>query len=90
MQNQNNLHNVILEMQKMGLDAIEVYNNRQNKTQQTVLKKFAKKHGFMITGGSDFHQKLGCCENKNLAMVLGKCLKQSKISKKIYKNKKNI
>ena len=90
LKNQSHLHNVILEMQKMGLDAIEVYNNRQNKTQQTVLKKFAKKHGFMITGGSDFHQKLGCCENKNLAMVLGKHLKQSKISKKIYKNKKNI
>lgn len=86
LQTQNNLHSVILKMQKMGLDAIEVYNNRQTAKQKNQLKHFAKKYGLAITGGSDFHQKLGTTENKHLATVLGKTLKQSKVSKKIYKN----
>ena len=86
LQTQNSLQSVILKMQQMGLDAIEVYNNRQTAKQKNQLKHFAKKYGFAITGGSDFHQKIGASENKHLATVLGKTLKQSKISKKIYKN----
>ena len=73
-------------MQQMGLDAIEVYNNRQDKTQQKQLKKFATKNNFLITGGSDFHQKIGQAETKDFAKVLNKTLTKSKISKKIYQN----
>lgn len=83
---EKHLQIVILQMQQMGLDAIEVYNNRQDKTQQKQLKKFATKNNFLITGGSDFHQKIGQAETKDFAKVLNKTLTKSKISKKIYQN----
>ena len=86
---EKHLKTIILRMQQMGLDAIEVYNNRQDKTQQKQLKKFAIKNNFLITGGSDFHQKIGQTETKNFAKVLNKTLTQSKISKKIYQNSEN-
>lgn len=54
----------------MGLDGLEVFNNRQSLTEERQLLEFANVNNLIITGGSDYHSKIGCNETK----MLGKCL----------------
>ncbi len=39
----------------LGLDGIEVWHPSANEEQQRALQQTAKKHGLLMTGGSDFH-----------------------------------
>ena len=45
----------ILELQKMGLDGVEVYYPGYSRNFTLKLKKLAKQFGLSISGGSDFH-----------------------------------
>ena len=64
------LQEAIIHLQELGLDAIEVYNNRQTLEDEDELLNFAKSQNLLITGGSDYHSKIGSNETK----TLGKCL----------------
>lgn len=43
------------ELIPLGLDGVEVWHPENSPTQQELLKKTAKKHHLVMTGGSDFH-----------------------------------
>lgn len=43
------------ELIPLGLDGVEVWHPENTPEQQELLKKIAKKHGLIMTGGSDFH-----------------------------------
>lgn len=49
------LHNVIRELSKIGLDGIEVFNNMALPNEMEYLRRLADELGLVITGGSDFH-----------------------------------
>lgn len=49
------LRNIIIELQKAGLDGIEVYNNMAQPEEMEFLRRLALEHGALISGGSDFH-----------------------------------
>lgn len=49
------LEPVIVELKKNGLDGIEVYYPEHSEGQMKVYRTLAKKHGLLLTGGSDFH-----------------------------------
>lgn len=49
------LESRLLIWKEIGLDGIEVFHPDQNKEYSAALEEIAKKHGFLITGGSDFH-----------------------------------
>ena len=49
------LEKIIDNLKKYGLDALEVNYPAFTKADRKYLKKLAKKHGLLITGGSDFH-----------------------------------
>ncbi|SHI48383.1 hypothetical protein SAMN02745165_00191 [Malonomonas rubra DSM 5091] len=49
------LEKLVAELVGLGLDGIEVYNNGSNMEDTDWLIKLARKHGLIITGGSDFH-----------------------------------
>ncbi|MFA7060441.1 MAG: PHP domain-containing protein [Pedobacter sp.] len=58
------LHNVIRELAKIGLDGIEVFNNLALPNEMEYLRRLAEELGLLVTGGSDFHgieegQKMG-------------------------------
>lgn len=67
-----NLCKVILELKEFGLNGVEVYNNRQTESDENYLLKFCKNNNLLISGGSDYHNKIGSIENKELGKVLGK------------------
>lgn len=46
---------LLLEMVDMGLDGIEVYYPSHTRQFRKQLMVFAKQHGLLLTGGSDFH-----------------------------------
>jgi len=46
---------VLLELAELGLDGVEVYHGQQGKAATRWLRRFARTHGMLITGGSDFH-----------------------------------
>lgn len=62
---------LILRLQKMGLNGIEVFSNRQSTKGQKLLYKFAKANNLEYCGGSDYHQKIGQNEKKEIGRVLG-------------------
>jgi predicted metal-dependent phosphoesterase TrpH len=45
----------ILQLQKMGLDGFEVYSSFHSPAFTMWLEDFARKHRFVVSGGSDFH-----------------------------------
>lgn len=50
-----NWQKVIFQLKKLGLNGIEVFAPGHFFQDQQILLHFAKKHNFLITGGSDFH-----------------------------------
>lgn len=58
------LHGIVRELVKMGLDGIEVFNNLAMPSEMEYLRRLAEELGIVVTGGSDFHgieegQKMG-------------------------------
>jgi predicted metal-dependent phosphoesterase TrpH len=49
------LEQIIDRLQAIGLDGIEVYNNMAADTETARLLAVARRHGLVITGGSDYH-----------------------------------
>ena len=43
------------QLREMGIDGLEIYHPLHTNEQQERLRCFAKKHGLLITGGSDYH-----------------------------------
>ncbi len=50
-----NNFDLLEELIPLGLDGVEVWHPENTPEQQEMLKKTAKKHGLLMTGGSDFH-----------------------------------
>ena len=46
---------ILDELIELGLDGVEVWHPENTPEQQELLKKIAKKHHLLMTGGSDFH-----------------------------------
>ena len=46
---------LVTELAEHGLDGVEVWHPENTPEQQEYLKKQAKKHKLVMTGGSDFH-----------------------------------
>ena len=67
----NNLKELILELKKIGLDGIEVFNNRQTIEAQEELYNFAINHNMEYSAGSDMHSKIGSQEKKEIGKALG-------------------
>ena len=58
------LHGVVRELSKIGLDGIEVFNNLALPNEMEYLRRLAEELELVVTGGSDFHgieegQKMG-------------------------------
>lgn len=58
------LHSIVRELSKIGLDGIEVFNNMALPNEMEYLRRLAAELGLVVTGGSDFHgieegQKMG-------------------------------
>lgn len=58
------LHGIVRELVKRGLDGIEVFNNLALPNEMEYLRRLAEELGIVVTGGSDFHgieegQKMG-------------------------------
>jgi hypothetical protein len=58
------LHSIVRELSKVGLDGIEVFNNMALPNEMEYLRRLAAELGLVVTGGSDFHgieegQKMG-------------------------------
>lgn len=49
------LNKLILKLKEYGLDALEAQYSSFSKIEKQKYKRLAKKHGLLITGGSDFH-----------------------------------
>lgn len=49
------LRNVIVKLQKLGLEGIEVYNNTAQGEEMEFLRRLAEELNLLISGGSDFH-----------------------------------
>lgn len=67
----DNLKELMLELNKIGLDGIEVFNNRQTLENQEELYKFAINHNMEYSAGSDMHSKIGLQEKKEMGKILG-------------------
>lgn len=52
---QKDLEDVIVKLKAQGLDGIEAYYPEHSEGQTKVYRTLAKKHGLLLTGGSDFH-----------------------------------
>ena len=67
-------HAVLDELREAGLDGVEVYSSNHDAEQTHFYLKYARRHGLLATGGSDFHGEavpafdLGSGENHNLDM----------------------
>lgn len=46
---------LIEELAALGLDGIEAIYSRHSETQRTAYSEMAKRHGLLVTGGSDYH-----------------------------------
>jgi len=79
-----NLEHFILKLQKIGLDGVEVYNNRQDKHQEKAFLSFAKNNNLKISGGSDFHAKIGAKESKSIGNVLDSEINKKSVSKDLF------
>ena len=68
--NEQELKSIILQLKKMGLDGVEVFNNRQTKEYEKIYLDFAKENNMEWSGGSDFHKKFGVIERKRLGHAI--------------------
>ena len=69
-----NIEKMILELKNLGLDSVEVFNNRQTIDDEMEIYRFAVENNLAISGGSDYHAKLGSEEKKELGKALDKTL----------------
>lgn len=53
--NRQELRDIILELQSMGLDGIEAFNNMAHSDDMEFLRRLAIELGLLATGGSDYH-----------------------------------
>ena len=81
----NEIKSLILELQKIGLTGIEVFNNRQTKMNQEDLFKFAKENNLEYSAGSDFHCKIGVQEDKEIGHVLSQKITLNMFSPSLIK-----
>ena len=81
----NEIKSLILELQKIGLTGIEVFNNRQTKMNQEDLFKFAKENNLEYSAGSDFHCKIGVQEEKEIGHVLSQKITLNMFSPSLIK-----
>lgn len=77
------LEEYILKLKKIGLDGVEVFNNRQNQEEETRLLNFTKNNDLLISAGSDYHAKIGAKESKQIGEVLEKEINSNLVSQKI-------
>lgn len=63
-----NSYELLEELTALGLDGVEVWHPRNREGDQERLSQFAKAHGLIMTGGTDFH---GMYTSRNLP--LGTC-----------------
>lgn len=68
--NEQELKSIILQLKKMGLDGVEVFNNRQTKEYEKIYLDFVKENNMEWSGGSDFHKKFGVIERKRLGHAI--------------------
>jgi predicted metal-dependent phosphoesterase TrpH len=52
---QKDLEDALVKLKAQGLDGIEAYYPEHSEGQTKVYRTLAKKHGLLLTGGSDFH-----------------------------------
>lgn len=81
----NEIKSLILELQKIGLTGIEVFNNRQTKMNQEDLFKFAKENNLEYSAGSDFHCKIGVQDEKEIGHVLSQKITLNMFSPSLIK-----
>lgn len=81
----DNLKQVILKLKDLGLDGVEVYNNRQTKQQEQELLCFIKSNDLLTSAGSDFHAKIGAKETKEIGKVLGEDILDTMIAPSLLK-----
>lgn len=55
----NQLDSLVAELVVLGLDGLEAYNNGAGAADTDALISLARRHGLIITGGSDFHGEPG-------------------------------
>ena len=53
--NDHDLEEKIVEYKEMGLDGLEVYHPNNTEAQRQFYYELAKKHGLLISGGTDYH-----------------------------------
>ena len=56
---QMNSYELLEELAHKGLVGVEKYHRSHNEEDHEIIDRLAKKHGLIITGGSDFHGKYG-------------------------------
>jgi predicted metal-dependent phosphoesterase TrpH len=49
------MEKLIIELARMGLDGIEAIYSRHSDEERSVYAELAKRHGLLVTGGSDYH-----------------------------------
>ncbi|MBU0613308.1 PHP domain-containing protein [Patescibacteria group bacterium] len=76
---------IILELKEEGLVGIEAISSYHNWHQVEHYQYFAKKHGLVITGGSDFHS-----ETRSRGNIINSMQDYMHIPYAIYENFKNI
>lgn len=85
------------ELAQAGLDGVEVYHPSADQAQRNALIDFAKQHGMIVTGGSDFHGMygsrqicIGDCgiEQEHVDALLGYKAKQRRLAKKAEREAK--
>ncbi|MBI3963650.1 MAG: PHP domain-containing protein [Candidatus Kerfeldbacteria bacterium] len=50
-------HARLQQIARLGLDGLEVYAYGQTRTARQALRRFAKTHGLLVSGGSDYHSE---------------------------------
>jgi predicted metal-dependent phosphoesterase TrpH len=63
------LRELIAELIRYGLDGLEAMNNMASIDETDFLSAIARRHGLLVTGGSDFHgnsdEELGICDGRH-------------------------
>lgn len=64
------LEEMVLGLKGLGLDAVEVFNNKESVEDRERFLEFARNNGLGVTGGSDYHNKISVREAKRLGKTL--------------------
>lgn len=81
-----NLEKYILKLKSLGLNGVEIYNNRQTLEQQSELLTFSKNNNLQISGGSDYHAKYGGNEKKEIGKVLNFDIESDLVSHELFRD----